>query len=71
MRQLSQTETVYENEATPEETSREVPVYVPTAGESVDDVARKLGLRALGRRESGRVVAIVASQGRSTRLVQS
>jgi hypothetical protein len=63
-------ETVYEMVGD-DEVAREVPCYVPTVGESVNDVATKLGLRPLGRRESGHVVALVASQGLRTRLVQS
>ena len=53
------------------EIAREVPCYVPDVGESVNDVATELGLRPLGRRESGHVVAVVASRGLWTRLVQS
>ena len=63
-------ETVYEMVGD-DEVAREVPCYVPTVGESVNDVATKLGLRPLGRRESGHVVALVASQGLRTRRVQS
>ena len=68
MKQVA-SETVYEMVGD-SEIAREVPCYVPTVGESVSDVAKKLGLRPLGRRESGHVVALVASSGLRTRLVQ-
>lgn len=68
-------ETVYEATDDGEEISRVVPCYVPGVGESVNDVAAKLGLRPLGRREPspspGSVVALVLSGGLCTRLVQS
>lgn len=51
---------------------REVPHYLPGRGQSADDVARERGLRCLGRREQGDVVATVGDgAGHTFRCVVS
>lgn len=45
---------------------REVPSYVVAAGVSVDDGAKAIGLRVLGRRETGEVVAEIHERGGSS-----
>ena len=53
------TATWYDRES---DTEREVPSYVVLAG-SLNDAAKSLGLRILGRRETGAVVAELHERG--------
>lgn len=49
----------------PDRTRRNVPSYYAKRGHSVADAAKSLGLRVLGRRETGDVVAEIHEQGMS------
>ncbi len=54
------TETVYDEN----DVAREVPLYECPVGVSLNDAAKRLGGVALGRRDNGRVDAVIAERGR-------
>lgn len=51
----------------------EVPCYVPGPGQSVDKLAKELGVKVLGRRESrpGEYVCVIADSGIRFRCVKA